>query len=99
MRERLKGFQRLTANPLGGRIRGDELRKACFQIDKLLVKPIIFAVADRRCGFLIVAPVVLLKLPAKSVYELPIPRVQLGPRRIRWRPADVRAFIVQRTRD
>ncbi len=41
----------------------------------------------------------LLKLPAKSVYELPIPRVQLGPRRIRWRPADVRAFIVQRTQD
>ena len=39
----------------------------------------------------------LLKLPAKSVYELPIPRVRLGPRRIRWRPADVHAFIVQRT--
>ena len=41
----------------------------------------------------------LLKLPAKSVYELPIPRVQLGPRRIRWRPADVRAFITRRTQD
>jgi predicted DNA-binding transcriptional regulator AlpA len=41
----------------------------------------------------------VLKLPAKSVYELPIPRVQLGPRRIRWRPADVRAFIAQRTQD
>ncbi len=41
----------------------------------------------------------LLKLPAKSVYDLPIPRVQLGPWRIRWRPADVRAFILQRTRD
>ena len=41
----------------------------------------------------------LLKLPAKSVYDLPIPRVHLGPRRIRWHPADVRAFIVQRTKD
>jgi len=41
----------------------------------------------------------LLKLPAKSVYELPIPRVQLGPRRIRWRPVDVRAFIARRTQD
>lgn len=41
----------------------------------------------------------LLKLPAKSVYELPIPRVRLGPRRIRWRPADVRAFITRRTQD
>ena len=41
----------------------------------------------------------LLKLPAKSVYELPISRVRLGPRRLRWRPADVQAFIVQRTKD
>ena len=41
----------------------------------------------------------LRKLPAKSVYELPIPRVRLGPRRIRWRPADVRAFITRRTQD
>jgi len=41
----------------------------------------------------------LLKLPAKSVYELPIPRVRLGPRRLRWRPADVQAFIVQRTQE
>jgi len=41
----------------------------------------------------------LLKLPPKSVYELPIPRVRLGPRRIRWRPVDVRAFIARRTQD
>lgn len=38
----------------------------------------------------------VLKLPAKSVYELPLPRVVLGPRRIRWRPSVVRAFIEQR---
>ena len=41
----------------------------------------------------------LLQLPAKSVYELPIPRVRLGPRRIRWRPADVVAFVARRTQD
>ena len=35
----------------------------------------------------------LLKLPEKSVYALPIPRVVLGPRRIRWRPADVNEYI------
>ena len=34
-----------------------------------------------------------LKLPMKSVYDLPIARVVLGPRRIRWRPEDVRDFI------
>lgn len=39
----------------------------------------------------------LLNMNPKSVYELPIKRVQLGPRRIRWRPADVRAFIERRT--
>jgi len=41
----------------------------------------------------------LLKVPRKSVYELPIPQVRLGPRRLRWRPADVHAFISRRTRD
>ena len=40
----------------------------------------------------------LLRVPAKSVYSLPIPRVVLGPRRIRWRPADVHEFINRRTR-
>lgn len=39
----------------------------------------------------------ILSVPAKSVYELPIPRVRVGRRRIRWRPADVRAFIERRT--
>ncbi len=39
----------------------------------------------------------ILRVPAKSVYELPLPRIRLGTRRIRWRPADVRAFIDRRT--
>lgn len=37
-----------------------------------------------------------LKLPTKAIYELPIARVVIGPRRIRWRPDDVRAFIERR---
>lgn len=35
----------------------------------------------------------VLRLPAKAVYDLPIRRVQLGQRRTRWRPSDVREFI------
>ncbi len=38
----------------------------------------------------------ILRLPVKSVYELPLRRVRLGCRRIRWRPADVRDFIQRR---
>lgn len=41
----------------------------------------------------------LLQLPEKSVYALPIPRVELGPRRIRWRLADVSEYINRHTRD
>lgn len=38
----------------------------------------------------------LLRLPSKAIYELPIPRVRLGPRRIRRRPSDLREFIGRR---
>ena len=38
----------------------------------------------------------ILRMPAKSVYDLPLPRIRLGTRRIRWRPCDVRAFIDRR---
>ena len=38
----------------------------------------------------------ILRVPAKSVYELPLARIRLGTRRIRWRPCDVRAFIDRR---
>ncbi len=31
------------------------------------------------------------------VYELPIPRVRVSNRTVRWRPEDVRAFIERRT--
>lgn len=41
----------------------------------------------------------LLSVPVKSVYELAIPRVRVGKRRIRWRPADVREFIDRRVED
>ena len=38
----------------------------------------------------------ILNVPVKSVYEIPIRRVRIGTRRIRWRPADVREFIDRR---
>lgn len=38
----------------------------------------------------------ILKKPVKSVYELPIPKVKLGPRTVRWKPADVQKFIDDR---
>ena len=38
----------------------------------------------------------ILRVPAKSVYELPIARIRLGSRRIRWRPHDVHEFINRR---
>lgn len=38
----------------------------------------------------------VLQVPQKSVYDMPIRRVRLGPRRIRWRPRDVRDFIHRR---
>ena len=37
-----------------------------------------------------------LRVPLKSVYCLPIPRVRIGHRRIRWRPSDVDAFVRKR---
>lgn len=37
-----------------------------------------------------------LQVPTKSVYDLSIPRVRIGQRRVRWRPDDVRAFIEDR---
>jgi predicted DNA-binding transcriptional regulator AlpA len=41
----------------------------------------------------------ILGVPVKSVYELPVPRVRIGKRRIRWRPADVREFIRRRVEE
>lgn len=41
----------------------------------------------------------ILSVPTKSVYELSIPRVRIGRRRVRWRPADVRDFISRRVED
>ena len=40
-----------------------------------------------------------LKLPPKSVYELPISKVKLGRRTVRWRRSDVQEFIDRRTVD
>lgn len=39
----------------------------------------------------------VLRVPAKAVYELPIPRVRISSNRVRWRPGDIRAWIDDRT--
>jgi len=42
----------------------------------------------------------VLRVPVRAVYNLVgLPRIRLGQRRLRWRPADVRAFIDQRAID
>ena len=38
----------------------------------------------------------MLGIPSKDVYQLPINRVRVGKRTVRWRPALVREFIKQR---
>ena len=35
----------------------------------------------------------ILKIPVKSVYDLPVPKVRLGPGRVRFRPSDLEAYI------
>ena len=35
----------------------------------------------------------ILKIPKKAVYDLPIPKVRLGPGRVRFRPRDLEAYI------
>ena len=40
-----------------------------------------------------------LKIPPKRVYELPVPKVRLGRRTIRWRKADIEEFISRRVVD
>lgn len=39
----------------------------------------------------------ILKVPEKSVYDLPIQRVRVSSNRVRWRPRDVRRFVERRT--
>ena len=62
MRHLREGFQRCFAHPLRRRIRRKQFRKARFQIDKLRVKPVILAVADRGRSLFIVAAIMLFDL-------------------------------------
>ncbi len=42
----------------------------------------------------------ILQIPTKSVYELSgLPRIRIGRKRIRWRPADVHEFVNRRVED
>lgn len=37
-----------------------------------------------------------LSIPQKAVYSLPIPRIRISERRVRWRPEDVTAWLEKR---
>lgn len=39
-----------------------------------------------------------LRIPAKKVYQLPIPRVALSQRRVRWLESDVLAYVQRHRR-
>src|SRR5262249_53910115 len=54
-----ESLKRLAADALRGRIRGNQIGKLRFKIDKLLVKPVIFMIADDGSSFLVVEPVML----------------------------------------
>ena len=54
-----KRLERFSADALSWRIGREEIRKLRFEINKLLVEPVVLAVADDRCGVLVIQPVVL----------------------------------------
>ena len=54
-----KRLERFSADALSWRIGREEIRKLRFEINKLLVEPVVLAIADDRRGVLVIQPVVL----------------------------------------
>src|SRR4029077_5837325 len=54
-----KRLERFSADALSWRIGREETRKLRFEINKLLVEPVVLAVADDKSGVLVIQPVVL----------------------------------------
>src|SRR5205807_6507142 len=54
-----KGFERLPAYSLSGRIGRDQAREFCFKINQFLVEAVVLAIAYRRRSFFIVAAIML----------------------------------------
>jgi hypothetical protein len=52
-------LKRFAADALSGRIRRYQVGKFRFQIDKLFVKPVVCAIADRRRSFFVITSIVL----------------------------------------
>src|SRR5262249_1261876 len=59
MRNLGERFQRLSAHVLRRRIWSNEVWELRFKIDKLAVQPVVLAVADYRCGLLVIEAIVL----------------------------------------
>jgi hypothetical protein len=54
-----KRLERFSAHALSWRIGREEIRKLCFEINKLLVEPVVLAIADDGCSVLVIQLVVL----------------------------------------
>ena len=65
MRDLRECLQRFRTDVLGRRIRRGQLRKRRFKIDQFPIKLVIFAIADRRRRFFVIAPIVFLNFFAQ----------------------------------
>src|SRR2546423_15492181 len=54
-----ESLQRLSTDTLCRRIWSNELGELRFEIDEFFVKPVVFAIANDWCSFLVIKPVVL----------------------------------------
>ena len=60
MLDRFEGFERLAAHSLCGGFGSDQLGELLFEVEKLMIKPVIGLVADRGLGQNIVGMIVFL---------------------------------------
>src|SRR4029077_12263846 len=98
-----KRLERFSADALRWRIGRDEIRKLRFEINKLLVEPVILAVADDGRGVLVIQSVVLADFLSQlrdvflgfgSVHRC-CPRYDRGKARQRWNAlSDAAGLIV-----
>ncbi len=64
----LETLDRFAAYPLGGRVRGDQLRALAFQFFQLPVQGVVLGVGDLRCVLDVVAAVVVTDLLTQILY-------------------------------
>jgi hypothetical protein len=60
--DRLKILQGLSTYALTGRIGRDQVREGLFQVEKFMVKPVVFAIRDNRLSLDVIPVIVLADL-------------------------------------